>query len=586
MKETSKKPKGKTDLPALRADSASLVKFADALGLGTDIVADTQYRLKAVEKIGGMFRVILEESGGGEFAFSLLSPGDERFYIKIAHLNIIYEGEQIGDAERTLLEAVAAKLGRSRMKDLRALFTADTGVAAVDRNQQKMPDMSEIRLTRWGNPDAWRDFFHFYNSEKDYLTGDWIAFTNKSCALYHTETECIYVNPPPELRYADHSGTIRGSHSSQSVRNFFYTGITDKEIIMGGGSKLDAALESITAGGALGAAITENCSAMIIGDDFHSKITRLKKKTGLPILGFDQMTENPLAKLADFVHELAAKSDFFTKNGKPDTFNTVGYPDCRAMDELCDFLAECGIRRGVSFLPAVDLDNFRHFTEAGAQVFLPAEKLKAVRDELGKLPPTMISPAAPFGMESTKRWLSAVASAIGKKDAFDALWRSEIKRLRPTWNTLVSEASKFRLGFVTDSDSIALLAEPEKFTIVDLPSVISEMGFGIDIYIYTVTEETDAAISLATKALKRAKDVRIEVFASRGELDSLLRCETPHAVFSSDFFDSRLTRHGKSRFSLSDFEMGHEGALRTAERLISACRLPFFRRYADYLKTS
>ena len=49
------------------------------------------------------------------------------------------------------------------------------------------------------------------------------------------------------------------------------------------------------------------------------------------------------------------------------------------------------------------------------------------------------------------------------------------------------------------------------------------------------------------------------------------------------FFDWRISRAGKARFSSKDFEMGLGGALRTLKRLLSVCRLPFYRRYRPHL---
>jgi len=49
------------------------------------------------------------------------------------------------------------------------------------------------------------------------------------------------------------------------------------------------------------------------------------------------------------------------------------------------------------------------------------------------------------------------------------------------------------------------------------------------------------------------------------------------------FLTKQLTRNGKGQFSFSTFEMGLQGAVRTLERLVTVCRLPFYRKYAKYL---
>ena len=55
------------------------------------------------------------------------------------------------------------------------------------------------------------------------------------------------------------------------------------------------------------------------------------------------------------------------------------------------------------------------------------------------------------------------------------------------------------------------------------------------------------------------------------------------AVYSDHHFDRRLSSAGKAQFSLQEFEKGLAGAVRTGQRLLRICRLPFYRRYARYL---
>ena len=47
--------------------------------------------------------------------------------------------------------------------------------------------------------------------------------------------------------------------------------------------------------------------------------------------------------------------------------------------------------------------------------------------------------------------------------------------------------------------------------------------------------------------------------------------------------DCGASRAGKSRFSSRFFEMGLDGAARGLERLLAACRTPFYARYAAHL---
>ena len=54
-------------------------------------------------------------------------------------------------------------------------------------------------------------------------------------------------------------------------------------------------------------------------------------------------------------------------------------------------------------------------------------------------------------------------------------------------------------------------------------------------------------------------------------------------VHSDRYRDRRVTTAGKVPFSIADFELGFEGSRRSLERLVHACRLPFYARYRAHL---
>ena len=72
-------------------------------------------------------------------------------------------------------------------------------------------------------------------------------------------------------------------------------------------------------------------------------------------------------------------------------------------------------------------------------------------------------------------------------------------------------------------------------------------------------------------------------FKTPAELERLLGEGAFDAVYSEYFFDERLSRAGKARFSLSVFEPGLRGAIASLERLLAAGRWKFYRRYAAAL---
>ncbi|MEE8424464.1 MAG: hypothetical protein V3S11_01480, partial [Elusimicrobiota bacterium] len=92
----------------------------------------------------------------------------------------------------------------------------------------------------------------------------------------------------------------------------------------------------------------------------------------------------------------------------------------------------------------------------------------------------------------------------------------------------------------------------------------------------------------AALALKKlpgfTRPPRLHEFSNPKELARLLEDGPFRAVYSDIFFDERITRAGKAQFSMRHFETGAEGAVRSLERLLGVCRLPFYKRYREYLK--
>ncbi|MCR4296806.1 MAG: hypothetical protein NUW21_14830, partial [Elusimicrobia bacterium] len=134
------------------------------------------------------------------------------------------------------------------------------------------------------------------------------------------------------------------------------------------------------------------------------------------------------------------------------------------------------------------------------------------------------------------------------------------------------EASGFRLAVVGCARTLPGLFELRFGQGAPALPAVLEMGFGVDL-LYYGSGPVPAA----------PPGTRLAVFRTPAELARALREGEFSAVYSDVFFDDRVTRAGKSRFSSRFFEMGLEGALRGIDRLLAACRTPFYARYAAHL---
>jgi len=245
-------------------------------------------------------------------------------------------------------------------------------------------------------------------------------------------------------------------------------------------------------------------------------------------------------------------------------------------------LGQLGVQVNVVLLPIVQLARVRRLPMAPLHVIHPNEFWQNLYNQLlfdTRL--RSINPEAPFGYARTVRWLETVAKEAGVgterlADVVEAAWAPH----RARFEKLCAEARTHRLGFVVGSDQIRQIASPGVTWGVPLLGVLEEFGFALDFMIHAAGQQEgrDAAREVQ-KALGEPARHRVRLFQTPSQLKMLLGSGPFAAVYSEHFFDFRLSRSGKAQFSLTMFERGFGGAVRTLERLLDVCRLPLYRRY-------
>jgi len=102
---------------------------------------------------------------------------------------------------------------------------------------------------------------------------------------------------------------------------------------------------------------------------------------------------------------------------------------------------------------------------------------------------------------------------------------------------------------------------------------LGELGFGVDVLEYDPCGEVSCV---------QDGFVSVHGFEDEEGLERLMRELPCEAIYSDLYADGRITRLGKVPFSLQAFEPGIQGAQRTAEKLIGACEMPFYRKYGRH----
>ena len=446
----------------------------------------------------------------------------------------------------------------------------------------------------WSGDEQWRHFFASWEIDRNVLRS--VSLSLDCVYVEHGDLECTHSTPqprgrvptfinypwrpqPPEPEGSDHdAGDLRDGSIC------YTTDLDESDVVLGGAEKLEALLDEISKKHR-GKTVHFNCTCppIVIADEVNSLITNLRKKHDAPVIHTTQDPGSSLYLFADMLRTVEDTAGGATRD--PRAVNLVGFARDRGTGELVDLLAAIGVRTNSCLIPNATREELARFPRAKAMVFYPSAPWQRIyRIAFGKLPLERIDAPGPFGMEGTRRWLEAVARAVDPEVSVEAAWQRRMDELGPSWKELAEEARRHRLAFVVDASDFARLVSAERMMGIPMLAVLDEMGFGIDVLYYDESAELAGEVTAYLEALP-GQEHRAHAFETPAQLADLLRELPARACYSELFFDKRITRAGKAQFSSACFEKGMGGALRSLERLLDVCRLPFYARYGSYLRS-
>jgi hypothetical protein len=177
-------------------------------------------------------------------------------------------------------------------------------------------------------------------------------------------------------------------------------------------------------------------------------------------------------------------------------------------------------------------------------------------------------------VRGTRRWMLAIAEALGRRAQMAAVLDEAWAELSPGWAAAQARARRHRLGFVVEQPSWQFALASRRSFGVPLVELLAEMGFGVEILAFAGTVPI---------AEQRFDGVRVRGYADCHALAELLAADDVSAWYSDLHYDRRLTRSGKNSFSLRHVRIGLAGAVESLVALLDTIELPFYRRYGRHL---
>ncbi len=538
--------------------------------------------------------------------------------------------------------AVRGRLGRLSAEHIARVFASDPEIGsaryeapAVVAEAREDEFDRQAFLFNWGGSDMWYQFFATAEYSRARLES--LDLLDRATSVNHCDRECLANEPhiplrvpltnfpwddrirrswggreglPPEdlnptpkeappgleehaeflgirgakKRPRDEGTVLKGGYRTQS----HYTELTDYDVIMGGQKKLarvlDFAIDNLF-GDMLFAHVT--CIPAVTGEDVEGVIRQAQKRCPVPIL---TLTMTPDAKDVIFgpiLVESRKEAEERIKARNPRAVNLIGFPEDAGTGELVKMIQQAGVELNVILMPRVQLERVRRLPLAPLHVIHPNEFWQNLYNQLlFDTEINSITPEAPYGYRRTAAWCEqVVAAAGGDRACLPQVLEEAWAPYRERFEALKSEAAQYRLGFVLGGDQVRQVADPGTTWGIPLLGILEEFGFSMDFMIHTSDrrEGAEAVKDLKAPLEDTGDRHRFRLFQTPSQLKALLGTGGFAAVYSEHFFDFRISRSGKSQFSLTMFERGFGGALRTLERLVQVCRLPLFHRYGKFM---
>lgn len=461
----------------------------------------------------------------------------------------------------------------------------------MDGNHHEPKDMLKSLVQAYDSREAWFNFFADKEQERNFCHN----ISGSMVTIGHEDLECHYATPKmgdgtvsffnyPRVHTSANpmaeNAEDRVGPKSESGDSYLISDLQDLDIIKGGAQKLDRLLDTVIERETKPDMVImrATCVPIVIGDDMEGSVDRFRAKSDIPIVYLDNIGDQFATPFRETFRRVKDDPEFKNPVKKPGSINLIGFPKITEIASLISFLERINITINCRMLPEIELNVMKRYRAAELAVLYDTVRYdKAYAEVIGDIDLKSLRLAPPYGMAGSKRWLAEIARTLGREDGFEETWTGTYGQVEADWDELKKQTAGMTLGFVIDSEKLKKLLEPRLMTGVPILAMLKEMGFALEFLFYDDGKDRQA---LEAMALGKNK---VAAFSTPEELESRLKSSQAQAFYSEVFFDRRLTRSGKAQFSVQQFQLGPDGAVATLKRLLSVCRIPFYRKYGNYL---
>lgn len=490
-----------------------------------------------------------------------------------------YEGRNVPAPIARLLESVGRRLDSYDLDGLLGVVEQDPETTPIENPADGMdahhPDIAGP-LGAHKDETGWRNFFCSVRIAPE---ANELIFDERMWQVEFGDAECFYSQQRIDPRlYNFINYPIQTSWARE--RAGAMAEIDDRGVILGAQKHVDALVEAVAQKPQKADVLLVNhlCTPLLIGADLDCLARRCEQATGLQAIQIPQVPSESKKHLAPFslIFQRARQDESFLKTPEdPSSVNLFDFSETFLEEELLPLLSAIGLKPNACLLPRVQFPPLQRLMAGCAQVVWRHSYWEAeLRSLMSGLPRPIVAVPAPYGVAGTKACGLALAEAKGKRDAFESAWKTQWKPAEEAWSRLTEQARQYRLAFIADRLTLGEMSGAQLWGGIPMRALLKEMGFAVDVLLFVPEGASKGDIpGIPARS----------AFSTPAELARRLKEGAFDAAYSDIYFDWRLTQAGKAQFSRQQFEMGAQGAIRSLRRLLSLCRLPFYRRYSASL---
>ena len=332
-------------------------------------------------------------------------------------------------------------------------------------------------------------------------------------------------------------------------------------------------------------ALVQTCVSRLIGDDVRGVLRKVLGDDGSVVLDPDFQAKDSAVDSLVWPWVLRAFRKPVRQRRNLVNLVGLGGRGSRASSELAEVLGACGVRVNARLFPSFREEELERFDAAPLTVAsscsIVQSAFRRVDRAAGKT--RWVSEDPPFGIEGTRRWVETVVRELGGGRGADAprdflvrTCRERRRELAPLREALRGTA----IALVAQSRFAAWVFDPSEIFGIRILELLTELGLDVELFLQRdVPPPRDL-----TEAVRGRDRVTLRVFDDADELRAAVAGSRAKLLLTSIRRNMPALALGKVPVFVQAFELGFDGAVRTARRLAAYARFEFVERYGKYIR--